>query len=389
VAFLLAHHRAHLEILPTGRRHGYRLTPAGRAGVVVGPTCRLVIRPKIPLRNVFFLLDPAAPPTPTPDAVTPECAELPDFLAGLLAQRLAERASAGLHRAYAERADQGPFLLGRLDVTAQLRESRRDQLHSRHDAFTADIPCNQLARTTAELLLGLPLLSEEVRAALQRALPAFDGVRVVAATPDFVQRAVTGPAPPDYRPLLDLCRLLVEGLVPGEAAGSVPAPCVLLDLERLFERYVTRGVAEAFAGEEGWLVSAQPTHTVNHARPDQPDIAMRPDATVDRGGRPRLVLDAKWKRLPRAALVTPDLYQVLAYCTALGVGQAVLVYAGRRERVWDYTFPESPVRVSVRTLNVAGSRAACARGARRLGRALRAMASGGRQPPDSSPSAGG
>ena len=70
-------------------------------------------------------------------------------------------------------------------------------------------------------------------------------------------------------------------------------------------------------------------------------------------------------------MVTADLYQVLAYCTALGLGRGVLVYPGRRDRVWEYEFPHTPIRVAVHTLRVAGPRAACARSLRRLARALR------------------
>src|SRR5690348_2551335 len=67
VAFLLAQHRTHLELMPAQRRGRYRLTPGGYVGTITAPTCRLVIRPKIPLDNLFYLLDPAAPPPVTED----------------------------------------------------------------------------------------------------------------------------------------------------------------------------------------------------------------------------------------------------------------------------------------------------------------------------------
>src|SRR5207245_1817932 len=145
-----------LQITPTGRRHHYRLLPRGVVGVIVAPTCRLVIAPKIPLPNLFFLLDPTQPLPSQPDhvAATPNLAVL-DFLAGQLAQRLQERAAAGLHRAYVEKAEQGSHLQGRLDLPAQLRQGpgRKDQLHSRYEDLTADLPCNGIPRAVAERLL--------------------------------------------------------------------------------------------------------------------------------------------------------------------------------------------------------------------------------------------
>jgi 5-methylcytosine-specific restriction enzyme subunit McrC len=368
VEFLLAHHAAHLDLAPTGRRHLYRVRPAGRVGVVVAPGCRLVIQPKIPLRNVFFMLDPQAPPPALGDPATPAGTEALDFLAGQLALRLGERAAAGLHRAYAERAEQGPYLLGKLDLPAQLREAplRKEQLHCRHDDFTADVACNQVPRAVAELLAGSPLVGEEVRVQLRKALAGFEGVRPAPLTPD-VWPGLLAHQPPGYGPLLELSRCLAESLVSG-------APAFLLDLERVFERHVTRGVVEAFSGGD-LAVSVQPAHAVHGLAPGPPEIHLRPDVTVDRSGRPVLVLDAKWKRLRRTALVTPDLYQALAYCAALAVGRAVLVYPGRRRRAWEYEFPQG-VRLGVWTLDVAGTREQCARALRRLGRELRRAASG-------------
>ena len=82
--------------------------------------------------------------------------EVLDFLAARLARLLAERSSAGLHRAYAERSDSGPFLQGRLDLPAQLHEpaGRKDALHCRYEDFTVDVPCNQVGNELASWPIG-------------------------------------------------------------------------------------------------------------------------------------------------------------------------------------------------------------------------------------------
>src|SRR5262249_28352128 len=148
VSFLLEYHRDHLEVLPTHRRHCFRLTALGHVGVLVAPDCRFVVRPKISVDNLFHLLDPDAvvPAFYAPNA-EPGSAAL-EFLAARLAALMTERAAAGLHRGYAERAQQGPFLQGRLDVSAQVADPsrRRDQLHSRFEEFGPDVPCNQAPR---------------------------------------------------------------------------------------------------------------------------------------------------------------------------------------------------------------------------------------------------
>jgi 5-methylcytosine-specific restriction enzyme subunit McrC len=373
VNFLLAGHRNHVEVTPTDQRGFYRLTPAGYVGTIVGPGCRFVIRPKIPMRNFYHLVDPLASVPVQADRTLPVSGTgVLDFLAGRLVRLLAERTAAGLHRAYAEREEQGAFLRGRLDLSSQVRESsgRKDRLHSRHDDYTADVPCNQMPKAIAELLLQTPLLHAEVRDALRRELTVFDAVSPIVLGPDSFPLPA-GQSPEVYQPLLDLCRLLFEGLAPGPKAGPVRGPAFLLDMERVFERYVLTNLARYFRENAEYHVALQTLLTANRPAPGQPDLTMRPDFLLSKGDAPMLVLDTKWKRLKGTPLVTVDVYQVLAYCTALGVDRAVLVYPGRRDRAWRCRLKRSPVCVTIRTLRVVGSRHALAQSVRRLARSLR------------------
>jgi 5-methylcytosine-specific restriction enzyme subunit McrC len=374
VDLLLADHRPHIEVVPTHRRGRYCLTPTGHVGTIVLPTRRLVIRPKIPLANLFHLLDPTSPPPVIDDrAETVVGTEALDFLARRLAQLLAERAAAGLHRGYAERAERGTFLQGRLDVAAQVRDggARKEALHCRFEEFTADVPCNQVPKAVADLVLRSPLAGEPARSAVRQSLGGFDGIQAAPLGPDSFAQAEPARLTEAYRPLLDLCRLLADGLAPGGREGATPCPAFLLDMERVFEAYVTRGIVEWFAGRQRYRVDVQPRHVANRPVAGQPDIHLRPDVVLSCDDRPAVVVDAKWKDLAGSPLMTDDVYQVLAYCTALGVGRGVLVYPGRRDRAWDYEMIGTPIRLTVRTLRVVGQHEACARSLRRLGRALR------------------
>ncbi len=365
VEFLLAAHAGRIDVAPTGRRGVYRLTPRGVAGVVAAPTRRLVIRPKIPLQNLFFLLGPDDPASASRDEAAPAPSpDLLDFLAGRLARLLTERAAAGLRRGYRERAEEGPFLHGRIDVPAQLRRGpgRKDRLHGLRDDFTADVACNRAPRATAERLLASSLLGGSARGALSAALCGFEEVGAAPLTSAVFAEAEADRLAEGYGPLLELCRLLADALGPGDASGPAARPAFLLDMERVFERYVTRGVVGAFGGD-GRTATAQETHVVAAG------VEMRPDVTVRRDGRPALVVDAKWKRTIGAP-APADLYQMLAYCTALGVERAVLVYPGRRDRLRTYALLKAPIRVEMRTLRVVGDAAACRRSLGRLRRAL-------------------
>ncbi len=354
VAYLTAQHAAHFELRPTGRRDVYSVTPGGVVGVLVAPTRRLVIRPKIPLANLFFLLAPLSHYSGVLDhSAATDGREALTFLAGQFALRLRERVDAGLQRGYTERETTGPFLLGRLDVAAQQRDAaaHKEQLHCRHDAFTADVLCNRVARSAAEVALASPLLSDETRATLRAALPAFAEVQAIALTPD-VWAALSSSAPEAYRPLLTLGRLLVDALTPGDAAGAVSGPAFLLNLEQVFEQFLTclltRAVETAANHRDRYRVAVQPLVRASVPVAGQPDLNVRPDVLLFRDGAARRLVDAKWKRLGATPLIPADVYQMLAYCSALDVRRAVLVYPGRRNRVWRYDLERGNCRVVVR-----------------------------------------
>src|SRR5262245_40947630 len=162
VEALLADPYKAVEIVPTRERGRYRLTAAGRVGVVLTPNLRVVIRPKIPAANLYLLLDPDAPPDPVPDRAGVEPGtEAIDFLARRLADAKRSRTAIGLHRSYVERADQQPFLQGRLDFAAQARQVpiSRDRFHVTRQEFSADSPFNRLPKATAEALVASPFVS--------------------------------------------------------------------------------------------------------------------------------------------------------------------------------------------------------------------------------------
>jgi 5-methylcytosine-specific restriction enzyme subunit McrC len=359
---LLAHPQRPVEIVPTRQPGRYRVTALGFAGVLYTRNLRIVLRPKIPAANLFLLLDPDAPPEAVADAIASEPGtEALDFLARRLADEMRSRAAAGLRRGYVERSDQQAFLQGRLDVAAQSRESpaARARFHTTREEFTPDLAVHRLAKATAEALLAYPLLGAPTRAALRAVLNGYAEVPSLPLDP----AALDGLSADADRPLIDLCRLLIQGLRPRDMTGDVVGPGFLLDLERVFERYVERGLRNGLPPRE---LDAQREFIYHAPVPaGQPPLAGRPDFVVRRDDRVRCVLDAKWKALdgpPPAA----DVHQVLAYAAGLGCHDVRLVYPGRRYLAWRYELTEGETVLTVHTLRVVGAKETCERSVRRL-----------------------
>jgi 5-methylcytosine-specific restriction enzyme subunit McrC len=379
VDYLLAHHRPHLDVRPTREREMYQLRPRGYVGVLNTPHTRISIRPKIPLRNLCYLLDATAPPEANDDQsdVNPgEC--LINFLALRLARLMRERAAAGLHRGYVERREEGTFLQGQLDVAEQMRSSpaRKDRLACRFDDLSPDTFLNQFPKSTAEWLLGMPGVTDAVRQQLRQAVSEFQGVSTT-----LVQGRYFGwwrlfrDAVPEYRPLLFLCRLLLENLNSNQRVGIMDYPAFLLNLESTFENFCTRQVIESLQGDRWkgpyWVIPQE--DCVPHPiRRGHPKLHFRPDIIITPHNRHKslLVLDVKWKASP---FVRTDLNQILTYCAALGFPQGMLVYPGAHNKTWHYRFPNAGDKsVYIQQLRVTGDLAACRRATERwLGKVRR------------------
>jgi 5-methylcytosine-specific restriction enzyme subunit McrC len=373
IGLLLARYPGRFEIMPTQQRGMWQLTARGCAGTVVTPTVRITIRPKVSLENLLFLIDPTAAVLTAADHMAPiDGEDVFELLAGQFAVRLARLAAAGLHRSYREQHEQGALLQGRLDLAAQLREGagRQEQLHYHFDDFTADIPCNQALKAIAEDLLVSGMVAAGTQGILRQALVNFEGLRRVQLAQLDLGRAALSNLSPDYVLLLDFAKLLVAGLAPGPDAGITGGPAFLLDMERVWEQYVTRVVYGAFAGQEATHVAVQREQTVAQSVEGQP-LLLRPDIVVERDGKPAVVVDAKWKRLGRAAPPTEDLYQVMAYATSLGAPVAMLVYPGGGDVVSEYRFQSAPLQVTVRKVRVRGRRPLLEESVRNLQHALR------------------
>jgi 5-methylcytosine-specific restriction enzyme subunit McrC len=363
--------RGAVEVVPTRRPQRFRVTAQGVAGVLLTPHLRVVIRPKIPAANLYLLLDPDAPPDAIADVSGAEPGtEAIDFLARRLADGMRARVAGGLPHGYVERTDQQPFLQGRLDVAAQARESHagRDRFHVARQEFSPDSPFNRLLKATAEAVVASPFVTSAARAALRAAVAGYAEVQSAPLDPAaFDAIALDRLITPD-RSLFELCRLLARGQRPTDAVGEVAAPGFLLDLERVFERYVERGLARHFLATEFEMQCEFCYHGPIPA--GQPPLTGRPDLVIRRGKEPTSVLDAKWKALdgpPPAA----DVHQALAYAAGLGCRDVRLVYPGRRWSVWRYVLARSDVRLTIHTLRVVGDREKCEQSVRRLIRSLR------------------
>lgn len=346
--FLMAHARHVVEVAPTAERGVYKLTPRGFVGFLDGPTVRYTIGPKIPWPNLCLLLGLA--PDAGGAAVEPDGGLLA-VLATAFAERLEAVARAGLVAGYGERSTVSPFLRGKLRTADQMRDAAGrafpGHFHIDEPVFDLVTPWNRVPKATATALLRCALpraLRQRIETA---ALPLAILPDEVATDADFAA-ARAEPRAAEYAPLLDVCRIVLDGFRAADALAA-GAGAFLLDLGRAFERYLTAAVGRAATGRAGWTVIAQPTYPVG-------PTDLQPDIVIERDGAPWAVLDAKWKTA-KPVPDADDLHQIIAYASVTGADRVALVYPGSADDRLHFITPGRRVRVSLFRLRVVGTAA--------------------------------
>ncbi|HEY5261059.1 MAG TPA: hypothetical protein VIJ33_03025, partial [Solirubrobacteraceae bacterium] len=123
----------------------------------------------------------------------------------------------------------------------------------------------------------------------------------------------------------------------------------VFDMNRVFEDFISVAL-RASLERSGGQVRLQ----YGRERLDvQRRIRLIPDISWWRGGRCCAVVDAKYKRLHDDRFPNADAYQMLGYCTALGLSRGYLVYAknaGEAERT--HRIRNTDIDLEIKTIDV-------------------------------------
>jgi 5-methylcytosine-specific restriction enzyme subunit McrC len=175
-------------------------------------------------------------------------------------------------------------------------------------------------------MLPVPRVGAESQARLRRLLREFTDVGSIPRG-DPVPSWVASRLNARYHAALRLAELVLRATSVEHGAGLVAMNGFLLDMPQLFEDFVTVALREALEGTFGGRVVAQSRGYLDVAG----RAVLRPDIVWQVNGAVMAVADAKYKSEKPSGYPNADLYQLLAYCTVLGLRVGHLVYAAGNE----------------------------------------------------------
>ena len=330
---------------------------------------QVVVRPKITdISRMIFMLGYARNPAIWRD--DPIGVESDDDLLPAIAEafvRIASRAvERGLLQGYRTVSEALPVLRGRMLAGEQM--SRRFgfpvPIAVEYDDFTVDIAENQLLAMATLRLLKVPRISASARLGLQRLRHTLIEVTV---PPRGAQKPRWQPSRLNahYQGALQLAEIVISAESFENLLGDLPVTGLLFDMCVIFEDFVTVAMSESL-NRARWQCERQALLHLD----DQRKVRMRPDLLCRIGRLPVAVVDAKYKAEKPAGFPNADLYQMLAYCTVLGLTDGHLIYAKGNEEGRVHTVQNAGITIHCKALDLGLKPAALLKQVDQLSRAV-------------------
>lgn len=322
-------------------------------GVLRASDVEVRVRPRITIARLMYLLGYAQDPGAWRDDPV-GLDDQPDLwpaMAQVFVRQAEGALQRGLLQGYRTEESSQLVMRGRLRESEQLRRRAglAIPLELRFDEYDVDIDENRILRAATERLLRIPGFDPSLIRRLRKLLSRMADV----------QRLVPGqtvPATPNsrlnarYRPALSLARMVLRSRSVDVLDAGVRATGFLVNMNTVFEEFVTTALTQALAPYGGRCVPQDDRYRLDQAR----RIELRPDLVrYGADGTPQAVVDAKYKAERPAGYPNVDVYQLLAYCTATRLKVGHLVYAEGGAETNDVVVPNAQVLIRRHALNLA------------------------------------
>ena len=156
-----------------------------------------------------------------------------------------------------------------------------------------------------------------------------------------------------YREVVALARLVLRHGSFEASRGRVRAQGFLIDMNRVFQDFVTRALREELRLSAHVFRSEAAIGRIS--LDEEGRIRLRPDISWWEAGACMFVGDAKYKRMVDTRVPNADLYQLLAYAVALDLPGGMLIYAQGEAEPTTHLVRHAGKRLQVVAVDLSGS----------------------------------
>ena len=326
----------------------WHLKSKGRVGnIPITPEFHIAIRPKVPINDLFGMIDYAYNLKIKFPQGSIQCQSLQESyerLANILAQKIIERCRKGLYRDYLSKTEKLAYIRGRVDLRSALQKPWDVKLKCHYNEQTGDIEDNQILAWTLFIIGRSGFCRESVSSTVRKAFHALQGFVTLKhfkseACIDRTYHRLNQ----DYQLLHALCRFFLDNTGPSHETGDREMLPFLIDMAKLYELFVAEWLKANTP--KGFFVKQQ--HRVTHDKNyfDRIDLLLGDSETNEI----LYVLDTKYKAPDKVD--NTDRNQVVTYATLLNCKNAILIYPQTLKASKDQQIGDIRVRSLTFSLN--------------------------------------
>jgi 5-methylcytosine-specific restriction enzyme subunit McrC len=297
------------------------LEPGGYVGVLpLRENRALHIKPKGPIQNVFEMLEAigSLPDIPEGASQVGAATDFTQQLVRMLAKRVIRRAREGLYRKYVSREEELPYVRGTIDVREHVRQPHRTKVPCRFEESKTDNELNRILAWTLYKVSRSGLCSGETLRSAQVAYRSLAGrVSLERVRPEDCIGRHYNRLNEDYRPMHGACYLLLKHMGLSHETGDRAVMPFVIDMPSVFEDYVVEMLRRQVPSGRSVQSGVIHNHEFGHFKMDA--VVYEKDS-----GTATSIVEVKYKYTSTPS--SEDLQQAVAYASALGCSEGLLVY---------------------------------------------------------------
>ena len=361
--------KADIRVTPHGG-DWYTLRPSSHIGVLATGDLSVVVRPKVPMDRVMFVLAYALGiwEWVRGDAALADDSDVLEAIVPAFVHHTERAIRRGLRQDYRVEEEALHAVRGRIRFSEQLRRRFAIPLPVEvvYDDFTENIEENRLLHTAIRILTRIPIRSERWSRELRGLLPAFAAVGVGSYRRGAVPVVRYHRLNEHYKPAVELARLIIDAASFELRHGHLAAASFLIDMNDVFEQFLRTALRNTLGLSDREWPEGESPRRLTLDRDGR--IGLKPDL-MWRGGpesAPVFVGDAKYKHLEPDGFKHGDVYQMLAYCIASNLPSGLLVYAAEEHAPTRHVIENIAKTIEIAALDLSGDPEAILEDVRRI-----------------------
>lgn len=287
-----------------------------------------------------------------------------DMFAAILGKGVSKQLKQGLYREYVGYSDNLSTLHGKLNLQETIKNkiSKNNKLYCEFDELSENNLLNGILKTTMIMLVRHPEVALERKRLLKKNLLFFNDVDEINIQEIRWQNIRFRRGNQDYRMLINVCNLVLEGMILSTEKGNVKWATYIDEqrMSRLYEKFILEYYRYHHpdlapnADQIPWILD---DGIADFLPVMQTDITLKNSERV-------LIIDAKYytstmqTQFNTSTIHSNNLYQIFTYVKNMDVNDkrlvsGMLLYAKTEEKIQpDQVYMMSGNRISVKTLDL-------------------------------------